>query len=85
MTFFQFLFSCSHLEAFGITDTDRKRSKNEDSILCLPDHGVFLVADGIGGASGGMYASGKVVQFLEKAFNGLLQPSQVSIAQMHPE
>lgn len=33
------------------------RSSNEDSVLCEPDHGLFVVADGIGGHAHGAQAS----------------------------
>ena len=37
------------------TDTGRHRSINQDSVLAAP--GLFVVADGMGGASGGEVAS----------------------------
>ena len=50
------------------TDTGRRRQKNEDSLLCLPDQGVFIVADGMGGAGGGDVASKSVIDHLRSAF-----------------
>ena len=58
-------------EAFMITDVGRKRKNNEDScVICVPrDEGLqqsrgffFGVADGMGGASAGEYASCKCLE-----------------------
>lgn len=38
------------------------RKVNEDSILTLPEHGIWLVADGMGGHHGGDFASQTVVE-----------------------
>ena len=39
------------------TDVGKKREHNEDTILSLPDHGLFVVADGVGGRAAGEVAS----------------------------
>lgn len=44
-------------EAHGRTDRGLCRDENEDALLCLPEHGVFAVADGIGGLPAGKEAS----------------------------
>lgn len=56
------------LTAAAATDRGLVRKKNEDSFLCIPSHGVFVVADGIGGASGGDIASRAVCQHIQDAF-----------------
>jgi protein phosphatase/serine/threonine-protein phosphatase Stp1 len=43
------------------THVGRTRTINQDSILTMPDHGIWLVADGMGGHEGGEYASQAVV------------------------
>lgn len=43
--------------AFGITDPGRVRKNNEDAFLIDEDLGLFLVADGMGGAQAGERAS----------------------------
>jgi serine/threonine protein phosphatase PrpC len=46
-----------------------KRSANEDSLLALPERGLFLVADGVGGRLGGAVASKMAVDIFSKVFS----------------
>lgn len=52
------------MEAFGASDIGRKRQVNEDAFVVVPERGVFIVADGIGGTSGGKAASQVTVEAL---------------------
>lgn len=45
------------LEAFGLTDQGCVRSSNEDYFIADPARGIFILADGMGGANAGEYAS----------------------------
>ncbi|HUA22377.1 MAG TPA: protein phosphatase 2C domain-containing protein [Bryobacteraceae bacterium] len=45
------------LEAFGLSDPGCVRQNNEDYYLVLPETGLFVVADGMGGAQAGEHAS----------------------------
>ncbi|HSN99224.1 MAG TPA: protein phosphatase 2C domain-containing protein [Candidatus Nanopelagicales bacterium] len=45
------------IEAAGATDVGRQREHNEDSFAVEPDLGLYIVADGIGGAASGEVAS----------------------------
>jgi protein phosphatase len=45
------------LEARALTDPGRVRSNNQDSFRIVPDLGLYLLADGMGGARGGERAS----------------------------
>jgi protein phosphatase len=45
-----------------------KRPQNEDSYLELPQHGLFIVADGVGGAQAGDVASQMAVEIVGEAF-----------------
>jgi protein phosphatase len=54
--------------ASGDTDRGQRRKANDDSLLVLPDHGLFAVADGMGGYAGGSVASCLAVEALKQAF-----------------
>jgi protein phosphatase len=45
------------LEAYGLTDAGCVRQNNEDYFLMQPEIGLYLVADGMGGAQAGEQAS----------------------------
>jgi len=45
------------LEAFGASHVGSVRANNEDYFLILPEIGLYLVADGMGGARAGEHAS----------------------------
>jgi len=45
------------VEAFGISDAGCVRPNNEDCYLLLPQQGLYVVADGMGGAQAGEHAS----------------------------
>lgn len=57
-----------HLSSAELTDVGRVRKNNEDSILRLPEQGVFCVADGMGGVQGGDVASKATVDALREEF-----------------
>lgn len=54
------------LEIWCCTDVGRKRESNQDSYLLNKDLGLFIVADGMGGHSGGEVASSLAVQTVEE-------------------
>ena len=56
------------ISAVAQTDLGQRRKKNEDSFLCMDDHHLFVVADGMGGHKGGEVASQLAVETLAKAF-----------------
>ncbi len=51
--------------AAGVTDTGRRRLRNEDAFICEPP--LFAVADGMGGARAGEVAARLAAQALEEA------------------
>jgi protein phosphatase len=62
-----FMATCySHLSSFALTDVGRKRKNNEDAYQMFPEYGVFIVADGMGGAEDGEVASQAIVDELSK-------------------
>lgn len=60
----------ARLASAGATHVGAVRKVNEDSWLGLPDQGVWLVADGVGGAAAGDWASQQVVA----AFSDFVRP-----------
>lgn len=48
----------------GVTDTGRRRLRNEDAFICEPP--LFAVADGMGGARAGEVAAGLAAEALEE-------------------
>jgi PPM family protein phosphatase len=54
------------MKAFGLTDTGKKREKNEDSILLNDSIKLYIVADGMGGHMLGEVASQTAVKTIEE-------------------
>src|SRR5262245_37839987 len=55
----------------GRTDVGVIRSGNEDNFLMMPDEGVFIVADGMGGHAAGEVASEMAVKIIGQGLSGL--------------
>ncbi|MGH7821706.1 MAG: Stp1/IreP family PP2C-type Ser/Thr phosphatase [Candidatus Binatia bacterium] len=58
------------LEPFALSDVGLVRRDNEDSSALLPERGLFLVADGMGGAAGGKRASQTAVEAIGERLAG---------------
>lgn len=56
----------SNLPAWGLSDTGRKRSNNEDAFLLDAPRGVFVVCDGMGGHAAGERASAEAVRAIHR-------------------
>ena len=61
------------INAWSRTDLGCVRENNEDSHLVDAENGVFVVADGVGGSSGGEIASQRLVQHMREAARDLSQ------------
>ncbi|MGK5083704.1 Stp1/IreP family PP2C-type Ser/Thr phosphatase [Bdellovibrionota bacterium FG-1] len=57
------------------TDVGRKRSQNQDHVAALPDLGLFIVADGMGGHRGGETASRMAIEVVEQQVRQTQQES----------
>lgn len=78
-----------YLQSHLLSDVGKKREKNEDScILCVPETAavaeergmLFAVADGMGGASAGEYASRMALHTLNSTYyKGARQPVPVGL------
>jgi PPM family protein phosphatase len=55
-------------EAFGLSDVGCVRTNNEDYYRIAPDLGLYLLADGMGGANAGEKASELAVETVESVF-----------------
>ncbi len=56
------------LTSWGGTDVGLKRANNEDGYLVLPEQGIFVVADGMGGAASGEIASRIFIDTVNEVF-----------------
>ncbi len=70
------------LEAFGASDPGCVRSNNEDYFLVVPAIGLYLVADGMGGAQAGEHASRLAAETIEHAVqqNGIMDADSLVAA-----
>jgi len=50
-----------YLTSTELSDIGRKRSRNEDAVMRVPEYGVFCLADGMGGGDAGDEASKRTV------------------------
>ncbi|MFA6242492.1 MAG: protein phosphatase 2C domain-containing protein, partial [Candidatus Hydrogenedentales bacterium] len=81
---FEYHWAGAYLQAHLLSDVGKKRTRNEDGcIICAPedkrianDRGIFLaVADGMGGVSGGDFASRLALQTMVEEYYGSQEPN----------
>ena len=71
-------------KGFGITDVGIKRNNNEDTFVCDTDHGVFLVADGMGGENYGEVASKLTAEYFYSLILPFVQDEDMTIPYEQP-
>lgn len=67
------------LAGYGITDVGRKRARNEDCFLINESLGLYLVADGMGGHSGGEFASKMASQTVEEVLQSIHSDPEATV------
>ena len=63
------------LESFGVSDPGCVRGNNEDFFLLAPAAGLYVVADGMGGAQAGEHASRLAAETVRDVILGVPQPA----------
>jgi len=63
------------IESFGVSDPGCVRTNNEDYFLLLPSAGLYVVADGMGGAQAGEHASRMAVETLRDSIQAVTGPT----------
>lgn len=69
------------LEAFGLSDPGCVRQNNEDCYLLSPSTGLYVVADGMGGAQAGEHASQMAVETVAEYVQKNGPPAPDTLAQ----
>ena len=63
------------IESFGVSDPGCVRTNNEDCFLLLPSAGLYVVADGMGGAQAGEHASRLAVETVRDTLEAAAPPA----------
>lgn len=67
------------LETYGLSDVGKKRSRNEDCFLVSDELKLYIVADGMGGHSGGEYASRLAVATMEEVLQSMNSDPEATV------
>jgi serine/threonine protein phosphatase PrpC len=61
--------NAEYFETTELSDVGKKRKNNEDASLQMATHGIFCIADGMGGQAGGGIASKTIISTLQEVFS----------------
>lgn len=67
------------IEAHGLSDVGRKRTRNEDCFLINEDLNLYVIADGMGGHSGGEFASKMAISTIEEILQGITSDPEATV------
>lgn len=67
------------IASYGLTDVGRKRTRNEDAFLLNDDLFLYVLADGMGGHSGGEYASRMAVSTIEEVIQSINSDPEATV------
>jgi len=70
-----------HITSAGRSDVGIIRSGNEDNFIMLPERGLWVVADGMGGHAAGEVASEMAVRFVARELGSLLDINDETAAE----
>ena len=70
------------LDICGLTDEGLVRDHNEDYILSMPESGLVILADGMGGHNAGEVASELAVISVKEALEEVLSPEIKDVCEM---
>ncbi|MGI8742784.1 MAG: PP2C family protein-serine/threonine phosphatase [Bryobacteraceae bacterium] len=73
------------VEAFGVSDPGSVRQNNEDYFLVIPNRGLYLLADGMGGAQAGEHASKLAADTVAEVLAAIPQPDPEALAEAFAE
>lgn len=67
------------IASHALTDVGKKRQKNEDNYLINEKLRLYIIADGMGGHSGGEYASKLAVTTIEEVISGINSDPEATV------
>jgi protein phosphatase len=73
------------MDAFGISDPGLLRENNEDYYLIRQDRGLYVVADGMGGAQAGEHASRLAVETVAECISDNDHPDATALSEAFQE
>lgn len=73
------------VEAYGVSDPGSVRQNNEDYYLLIPNRGLYLLADGMGGAQAGEHASKLAADTVAEVLSAKAHPDSEALAEAFSE